>query len=282
MRQYYSSSKFVNWLRKKVFKVDKPHALGLGEWRKWDEELAKNRPIANFFTETLPDFCGRAVENVTAPYDNTRIYISNRLAGTHYLRSTLEKGKYHELGKRMLYANFDAFAEFIEIEEASMHVVWSDKAERAKYWTPLWKRIWSGQFTWRCPQAGIDHLKWEMTLNTPPDPPDPNWQSSPRQAEDAFHKMVLYTWWRETRPNRKDEFIASGLSDFWEKMDVKYGTTKETGGWLGFANNSKLTKEESIEYHRLSKLSNSIEEGYRLEDDEMLIKLIKMRDSLWT
>lgn len=284
-RRYYSSSNFFEWLRGKVLKIEKPTALPMGDWSIWHKKLATERPIANFLTETLPDWLEKPAEILIDPIHNFRHYVVNWVGGTHRLNSKLSRGKWHEMSERMLHSNFDSFVDFIEIEEASHHIAWRNKDELAKYNVPWHQRTrWFSWAPWRCPQAGIDHLKWEMTLDVP-DPNDPNWQCSPHQAKSAREKMELYVWWTQVRPLRgTDTWEASGLNKFWEEMDKKYPREEDDtfSGWLGLSGKSKLTPAEKREYDRLSAERDALEVKWEQEDTDMLVRLMKMRGSLWT
>lgn len=281
MSRHYSSSKLFNWIRTRVFKVEKPYSMAWGGWAIWEDDFKKARPIAHFFTEALPDIL-EWIPAHSIDYVNTvRYYVSNRLDSSHLLNSTLEKGKYHEFSERMIYSLFDSFVEFIEVEEANSHLAWSKEEDIKKYKVPFWARyhLLSWGKTWRCPAAGIDHLRWEMSLDVP-DPNDPNWQSSPGQARTAREKMALYTWWKHIRPTRGSSWDASGFQAFWDEMDAKYGID---GEWIGLGSKKKkMSAQENQKYSTLSKASDDLEESWSLEDDEMLIRLVKLRQSLWT
>ena len=278
--RHYSSSKPFRWLRKKL-KIDKPTALGWGEWDKWDKNLRDTRPVAFFLTETLPDWLEWIPEHSIDYVNDVRYWVHNYVAGTHRLNSTLKRGQWHEMQERILYANFDTFADFIEIEEAHGHIAWSDPEERVKYNIPWYETRWLRWFhTWRCPQAGIDHLKWEMTLDEP-DPDNNGQPSSPHQAKAAREKMELYTWWRHIRPLRGEAWVVSGFQAHWDAMDKKYGDDIATG-WLGLGGKSKMTGAERAKYDKLSKVKDDLEEQWEEEDTQMLVKLVKMRRNLWT
>ena len=270
--RHYASSKPVEWLRKKVFKVKKPRALGWGQWDKWDADLKKARPIAFFFTETLPEWVEWIPKHSIEYVDNVRCWCSNYAGNTHGLQSTLSKGKWHEFEKRVLYSNFDSFVDFIECEEAWNHIAWSDKEQSAPYKLPWHKRHWLTRWgkPWRCAQAGIDHLKWEMTLQE-----DGVYS---HQAISAVEKMTLYTWWKDIRPARGSEWDESGFQAFWDAMDLKYGGH---GEWLCFGSKS-LTAAESKMYDELSAKNEELEKQHEEEDTEMLIRLMKIRSALWT
>lgn len=268
MSRHYSSSDFVTWLRLKVFKVDKPYALGWGEWAKWEAKLKAERRIAHFFTETLPDWVQWIPDHTVDYVNDFRYYITNRMHGSHRLNSTLKKGDYHEFGSRMLYSMFDTYVEFIEIEEAYSHIAWSKDEDRKKYNAPWWRRYWFlrwGQ-QWRSPDAAVDHLKWEMGL-----------ADSPGQAESAREKMALYTWWKHIRPSRGDDWEVSGFRAHWDEMEEKYGDD-----WLGLGSAGKMSRSEKATYDKLSDAKDALEAQWAEEDTQMMIRLVKIRENLWT
>lgn len=274
MRRHYSSSKPFDWLRKTVFKIQKPVALGWGEWDKWDANLKQSRPVAFFITETLPKWLEQIPKHSVEYIYNIQCWISNYTNHTHGLRSTLKKGQWHEFDERVLHSLFDSFVDFIECEEASNHISWSNKEQAAQYKIRWYERYWITRLgkPWRCAQAGIDHLKWEMTLK------EDDTGCLSQQAVTAMEKMTLYTWWKDIRPARKNEWDESGLRAFWDAMDLKYGGH---GEWMVFGNKS-LTALESKMYYELSEKNSNLEKLRQEEDDEMLIRLINIRGKLWT
>ena len=268
MSRHYSSSGFVEWMREKVFDFKKPSALGWGEWAKWDAKLKSERSIAFFFTETLPDWAELIPKHSIDYVNDFRYYVVNRVHGSHRLDSTLKKGDYHEFSERMLYSMFDSLVNYIDSEEAHMHIVWADKAVRDKYNVPWWKRHWMFRWgqAWKCPEAAIDHLKWEMELT-----------DSPIQAESAREKMSLYTWWKHIRPGRGRAWDVSGFQAHWDKMDAKYGDD-----WLGLGGKGKMSRAEDKAYRKLQKSNDELEEQWEKEDEDMIIRLVKLRKNLWT
>jgi hypothetical protein len=270
MSRNYQGSPPFEWLRVKVFKIDKPYALGWGQWATWDEDLKKKRPFAFFMTETLPDWLEKPAEIFIDPIQNVFYYLRNRfLTRTHMLHTGLEKGKWHEFESRLLHGAFTELVTFVEIEKAWMSVAWSEDG-RKKYNPPWWRNHWWSRWKeWRCRQAGIDHLKWEISLEDE----SPNNQ----QARNAFETMLLYTWWVDVRPNRGDEWDVSGLRTFWDSMEEKYGED-----WLGLGGRGKMNLTEKQEYERLNKAMHQLEEDWHVEDEEMLVRLVKLRRSLWT
>ena len=269
MSRYYADAKFFNWLRKKL-KVEKPYALPWGGWEIWETDYKKRQPIAHFLTETLPDILEKPAEWFIDPINNVCYYLRNRyVTKTHILRTDLEKGKWHEFETRLLHGAFTELVDFVEIDKAWMTVVWSEDG-RKKYKLPWWRKTnWFRWGEWRCPESGVDHLKWEMDLEGGP--------AENQQSRTAFETMFLYTWWKHTRSNRCDEWEEIGLRQFWTDMEEKYGED-----WLGLGAKSKMTNAERKEYDRLSSAVHDLEEARHIEDEEMLIRLVKLRRSLWT
>jgi hypothetical protein len=267
MSRYYPNSKFFSWLRNSVFKLDKPYALPWGGWDKWEIETRQARPWAYFFCETLPEILEKPAEWFVDPLYNARYYLRNRFVSkTHYLKTKLEPGQYYEFEKRILHGLFTELVDFVEIEQASHHVAWDEEA-REKFKTP-----WHQQHRlfriaeWRCPEAGIAYLQWAMDL----DEPD-------HQRESAREIMILYTWWQEVYLKRQDPWLETGFRAFWDSMEAKYGDN-----WLGIGQRSKLTKTERAEYDRLHKAVDDLEQARELEEEEMMIRLVKLRKALWT
>ena len=223
--RYYADSTFFNWLRSRVFKIDKPYALPWGGWDKWKKETKESRPIAYFICETLPDILEKPAEWLLDPIDDAVYYLRCRfIFKTHYLKTKLEPGRYHDFGNRILHGCFNELVDFVEIEKARMMVIW-DENKRNLYKAPWWTFTqWFRWQPWRCPEAGIDHLKWEMTLDSDNLAVH---ERSDDQARSARELMVLYTWWTVTRPARKDEWDETGLRAFWDSMEAKYD-----GNWL--------------------------------------------------
>lgn len=269
MSRHYADSKLFNWIRKKL-KTDKPYALPWGGWEIWENDYKKRRPVAHFITETLPDWLEKPAEWVIDPIDKATYYLRNRYVNkTHMLRTDLEKGKWHEFETRLLHGAFTELVDFVEIEKAWMSVVWNDES-RKKYKLPWWRKTnWFRWKEWRCPAAGIDHLKWEIELDGGPAKND--------QAKSAFETMFLYTWWKHVRANREDPWIETGFREFWDSMEVKHGDD-----WLGMGKRRKMSKAEEAEYDRLNKAVHQLEEDRHYEDEEMLIRLVKLRCNLWT
>jgi hypothetical protein len=106
------------------------------------------------------------------------------------------------------------------------------------------------------------------------DETDPNYGKPTGQAERAKEIKELYTWWTVTYPNRPDPYDASGWTAACEASRIA------NGGRLRFSEEKDpVLKEMSDKSHQLLQ---EIEAAYEAEDEAMMIRLIKARDSLWT
>ena len=168
---------------------------------------------------------------------------------------------------------FYELVDFVEIEQAWHSCVW-DQDARKKYNMPWWRDSWVTYWReWRCPEAGIGYLKWCMTLD---DPALPANDRNPSQAEYAREALTLYTWWKDIRPTRVDETEEAGLTAFDQRMEQKYGKLEFDPA------DKKLTPAERRERSAIYDRMHEIEEARHQEDTEMMIRLIKIRRSLWT
>lgn len=277
MNRYYADSKIFNWLRTKLG-VTKPYALELGKWDEWRDEFRKNKPVVFWLTETLPDLLEKPAEKIVDPLYDAKCYIRNRwITKSHALTSNLKKGEYYEFDTRMLHCLFDELVNFVEIEKAHLQVVFcGDKEKHKKYNMPWWNsKSWLRWGQWRSAEAGIDYLKWEISITLNQDygvyPSDPEWGKPTGQAKAAKEILDLYTWWKVDRPARPSADDLSGWTEHYNKEMIDSSTGK-------FNWNRKRSKKERqiLARHR------RIERRYDREDQEMMIRLIKISSSLWT
>ena len=213
-----------------------------------------------------------AITMPTRALYSMKYYINNRwITKTHQLTSKLKPGKWHEFNTRMLHCMFDELVNFVEVEKAGSYVAWDSDA-RQKYKAPFYSFGWFKWRTWRSPAAGIAYLEWETTVNnndwsTGED--DPNYNVPSQQAVSAQEILDLYKWWTTVYPARPDPMVASGWAGYCDQ-------TRYTSIF------AKKSSEEYIESQKLLTHLAEIEESYNKEDTEMLIRLVKIRDSMWT
>ena len=276
---YWSCTPFADWLRG-------TKKLGAGTSEEWDDWTTAAQMKHNFRYWLAEEGLSHLQDFVTYPvrkiYD-IKYYINNRwVSRTHSLTAhprDIKPGQWQDVGNRFLPCLFNELVDFVEIESAWSHIAWGDKEARAKYNPPFWASGWWRWRTWRCAQAGIDHLDWAMTLKF-----DDEWvdkenplrgQPTP-QAERAKELKELYVWWTTVYPNRPDAMDASGWSALCEKRRL----ANPGKGFMSMLNDR--TDEEREESRVAMDLSSKIEREYDEEDEAMMIRLIKVRDALWT
>lgn len=257
MRLYITNSKFFDNLRKHMG-IDKPFALEWDKWDDWNAQLKTDKPFAYFFTETVPGWLEDVAYYIPTPIDNVRYYCRNRfMRKTHMLRTNTKFGEYSDMDTRIFEGVMNAIVDYVEIELA-----WKSRwcnTEESK--TAKWKKG-------RCPQLGIAYLAWEMTL----DGPDlDETERSDSQAATAREVKAIYDWWTVTRPDRQDPHDASGWSDLCEKERAAGKKMFQRG-----------TKEEEAEKRSILDKLRALEAADEKEDEDMLIRVIKIRRSLWT
>lgn len=272
--RYYQGSPPFEWLRKK-FGITKPYALAWEEWDVWKRETRAAHPVGYWMTEKLPDYLEKIPEYTIDWYYELKYYWRNRYwRQTHVLPTGLKVGQYYDLDTRILHGLMNSLVDFVEVEKAWMNR-W-DENGKIRY------KMKKG----RNAIAGIAHLQWEMGLTINEDwvdKNDPNYGKPTSQAETAMEIMKLYNWWKFERPLRPDPHDTSGWTAY---CDACRQAAKENGedsdlGWVlgGRADKSpKLKKMSAVALDKLHK----IEKQYNDEDEAMLIRLIKIRQSLWT
>jgi hypothetical protein len=94
------------------------------------------------------------------------------------------------------------------------------------------------------------------------------------QAKAAKEIIELYTWWTVTYRARPDPYDASGWTEYCEASRLA------NGGKLSWSGDK--TPELKKMSDKAHKLLQKIEAQYEKEDEAMMIRLIKIRQSLWT
>lgn len=249
-QNYWSCSRFAAWILSLV-DVVKPYAETSEGWDNWNAKTAQQHPLIYNMVE---DWLDKIQDIVMYPYDvydylNTRLRM--RFIKQHYLIDTgLDKWEWQDTQDRMLHGLFSLLVDFVELEKTNM-----------QRWNPEYPKIKRGT---RSREHGLAYLEWEMTLEYE--------NHYTRQAIAAKNVYDLYIWWKDVRPNRPDPYEISGWSAFCDRREA-------SSGMFRFDNMDDDERKLSKQYRE--KL-DAIQESYEDEDEEMMIKLIKIRQDLWT
>jgi hypothetical protein len=260
---YWSCSKFADWVRGTPI----PRAGTTKDWNAW-EKSARKKQFRYWLAEEGLDLIQNFLNWPKNRLNALRYYCDNRwIYKTHALTSSLKPGQWYDFDTRILHSAFDALVDFVEIEQAWHHLVCSDKKYRRTIF-----RIRQ----WRNPDAGMEHLNWEAGLRHDEDwvdRNDPDFGKPTHQALAAVETIALYKWWKETRPKRPDPMDASGWSDYCDSRK------KDDDLWPDLEDE---TEEERARASEIRAILRKMEHDQEEEDTEMLIRLVKLRHSLWT
>lgn len=249
---------FRHWMR-----YNPPGSMTTKGWRLFEEEYKEKAPIRYWFMHNFKYAC---LMPVKWKYEKITDWVRYRTYDRYHIVSTgLEPG-YHDVPHQILHVNFNLLKDFVEVEQAWSKYLWSGEyKETATWWEkhiPFYRKF----VTFRRPDLGIAHLEWAATLDDPSLPPH---ERCDHQAVAARETLALYKWWVIDRPVRK------------EIEHVSYD--HQGKGLLGCFDDDFDDTAEDYQAHRASMdAAAKQEEDWKNEDDEMLIRLMKVRHSLWT
>ena len=271
MKDYWSCSKFADFIRG----TEKPEGGTRQEWNAWDKLAKSLYPTRFWIAETALD----AIQDVIYwPIDklyDIKYYINNRwITRTHQLTAhtkDIVPGQWFDVGSRFMPCLFNTLVDFVEIELAG------NSRTIANDFSPPWYAFgWFKFRVWRSPEAGLAYLNWAMNLTMDESwgvaPTSPDYGKPCKQATDAKEIYDLYMWWTTEYVHRLDPMDESGYSNYFEYERAKYGTD-----WPEQTDHVDRENQK-----RLSTICRDLEELHRQEDEAMMIRLIRVRDSLWT
>jgi hypothetical protein len=271
---YWTIGKFADWLRG----TPKLKCGTSEEWDAWYKDAAKAHPIRYWIAEEGLDYLQTIVYYIPDRLNDVRYYINNRwVSHSHALTAhprDIRPGNWCDVGNRFLPCLFNELVDFVEIEQAWHHCMWSDEA-KTKFDVPWYRSGWLRWRTWRNAEAGLEYLRWAETLTNKEFIEEGEKEEPTYQAKAAKEIIELYTWWTVTYRNRPDAMDASGWSAYCETSRAA------NGGSLSWSS-SKDSPEMRKMSDKAHKALRKIEAAYEKEDEAMMIRLIKIRGSLWT
>ena len=275
---YWTIGKFADWLRG----TPKLKCGTSEEWDAWTDKAKAAYPVRWWIAEEGLDHLQKFVYYIPDKLNDIRYYVNNRwVSHSHALTAhprDIRPGSWNDVGNRFLPCMFNELVDFVEIEQAWHYCIWSNEAKK-EFEVPWWRKSWLRLRTWRSPEAGLAYLTWASGLvvdeNMGSNPSEKGYGEPTYQAKAAKEIIELYTWWTVTYRNRPEPMEASGWSAHCDAMRIKY-----PGSFFSSLNSKD--KEDRASSDRAHKLMQKIEKAYEKEDEEMMIRLIKIRQSLWT
>jgi hypothetical protein len=126
---YWSCSKFADWLRG----TPKLKCGTSEQWDAWYATSAKAHPIRYWIAEEGLDHISNVVFFIPDKLNDIRYYINNRwVSHSHALTAhprDIKPGNWCDVGNRFLPCLFNELVDFVEIEQAWHHCMWSDEAK---------------------------------------------------------------------------------------------------------------------------------------------------------
>lgn len=273
---YWTIGKFADWVRG----TPKLKCGTSEEWDEWTRKAQGESRLRYWLAEEGLDILQKIIFYPTDKLYALKYYINNRwVTRTHSLTAharDIKPGTWCDVGNRFLPCLFNELQDFVEVELAWWHIAWDDEA-RKKFEAPWYARGWFRWRTWRNPECGLANLEWQRQLRWKEDEVGADFKGLGEltpQAVKAQEILDLYNWWTVTYRNRPDPYEVSGWTAACEAQRL--------------ANDGKLswsTPKDPVllkQSNKAHKLLQKIEAAYEKEDEEMMIRLIKVRHGLWT
>ena len=157
----------------------------------------------------------------------------------------LKRAQWYDCDTRLFEAGFQILVDYVEGELAWMQILNESKNK----WYHRWLSVPNAR------ERGLKLLEWEIQLG----------DDSISQSKAAKEIRDLYLWYKDVRPNRIDPF-----SEVPDRPVV-------------FDENGEMEQmEHDEEYSKLVMEAFKKEESQEEEDTEMLVRLMKIRRSMWT
>ena len=278
-KNYWSCSKFADCIRGTV----KGGAKTGSGWREWEKNAKQKHPFRYWIAEEALDAIRGFVSWPLDRIHDAKCYVDNRwVRKTHALTAhpgDIPPGSWCDVGYRFLYCLFNELVDFVEIELAWHQIAGGIGREtRRKYGAPCWATGWFRWRNWRSAQAGLDYLDWESKLIFDEgwrDADAPDYKKPTPQALGAIEIRELYRWWTDVYRKRPDPHAVSGWTEWCDRKRAKIGHDF----WL---DDETETAKEKARCKRILDHLHEIEQQYRAEEEAMMIRLIRIRESLWT
>lgn len=252
-------NRFKHWMD-----YDPPGSLSSKGWRLFNHEFKERAPIRYWLTN---DLRRKVFLPVKWKYERAFRWIGYRTIDRYHVIDTGLPPDYYDIDTLMLHSNFSLLKDFVEVEQAWQKYCWTEECRNSRKWFErTFPRIYRLFHKFRRPDLGIQHFEWASTLDDPNLPPN---ERSDAQAQDAREILALYKWWVFDRPARK-EIPSVSYSD-------------QGFGILGVLDDDFDHEADDYKLNReIADKNSELDEIWRIEDDEMLLRLIKIRHGLWT
>lgn len=239
-----------------------PYALSAEAWSSFRKEFKQKAPIRYWIHH---DFRKKVTLPIKWKYEKIIDWFRYRTTDRYHILDTGLAPGYYELETKVLHVNFNMLKDFVEVETAWKYLIWHDeeRKELKNFW--IYRKVPFAHNWFRSPKHGLKHLEWETTLDDPSLPP---MERSEAQAVNAREVLALYNWWVKDRPARVEIPFARLPRNDDDDDDIFSVLDRNSPGYKEFSKSCDEREEQSKEWDK--------------EDEEMLIRFIKIRKNLWT
>lgn len=245
-------AKFDNWMD-----FNPPGAMSATGWRLFGEEFKEVAPIRYWIKH---DFVRGIVWPIQRTFNNAKFWIRYRTTHRYHVVETGLKPGYNEVETVMLYTSFNLLKNFVEVELAS------HSPDREVTWCERHMPFYRLFYPFRRPDLGMKVLDWKCSLD---DPSLPVFQQSVHEAADGREIRTLYKWWVEDRPARK-------------RIEIPAYSMQGKGDLGIFDDDFDREAEDYKAYEKARAEAAQQGVDWRAEEQTMLERLIKVRQSLWS
>jgi len=248
---------------KSWMKYNPPGSMTSKGWRLFENEYKEKAPVRFWI---MNSFKFRWIMPIKWKYDRVTDWIRYRTYDQYHKIDTGLKPGYYDVDTLMLHVNFNMLKDFVEVEQAWSRYIWSDERKENASWCEKHMPFYRRFYKFRRPDLGIKHLEWAATLDDPKLPPH---ERCDHQAVHARETMALYKWWVEERSARKE---------------IEYPEYDKQGlGTMGSLDDDFDRGADDYKvYVSAIDAGSKQKEDWDNEDEEMLIRLMKIRRGLWT
>jgi hypothetical protein len=246
---------FNHWL-----KYSPPGSLTSKGWRLFEKEFEQVAPVRYRIKKHLQK--RYAIQRRLSDIKYWFLYRTTKRY--HVIDSGLPPG-YHSIDNLMLHSSFNMLKDFVEVETA-YHLIWTGEERIEMSWFEKYMPFYYTFFPFRRPELGLKHLDWAATLDDPALPPHAR---SDIQAQHAREIKALYFWWIEIRPSRKE-------------IETMHYDDQGLGTLSCFDDDFDKNAPDYVAHCESMKQRQDQEEEWKDEDTEYLIRLVKIREGLWT
>jgi hypothetical protein len=220
------------------------------DWNYFRKYHKANNPIRYFLHH---EFESMFIWPWSMPLRRAKEWVEYRTTRRYHIIKTGMAPGYSDISEKMLHVNFNMLKNFVEKEKSHMYMFLTEH--------PVAKKG---------ADAGVAYLLWEMGLE------EGGWSGNKSQSENAREVYELYNWWTNERPYRlEDAHVEWG--EYQSLSEHIYGKSD------GFFMREDKDTPDLIERRRIwLDTANEIEASNLKEDEDMLIRLMEVRNSLWT